>query len=627
MTDNAQSLRAVSKIGLAGALRAAAARAPGAIAAYCGGDAIRFAEFDSRTDRIAAALNERGLGRGAYVALSIERSIDMLIALWGVIKSGAAYIPVDPAYPDERIAHMAASARWSAWLTQPAFAGRFRAIAGSAPLFTLAELDVAAAPPPDPQPSDPLYAIFTSGSTGLPKAAVVFHAGFCNLVDWYLDAFALDAECRDLVFSSTSFDLTQKNLIAPLLAGGAVVLQPPGPYDIAAILGEIARRGATVVNTTPSAFYPLVDAAAARGYEALASLRVAVLGGEPISIPRLRAWLESPATRACVANTYGPTECTDICAWHRLDRTNLDRWPFVPLGREIPNAAIVLLDEALRPVAPGETGELCIGGAGVGGGYLHDEARTAERFIPNPCPDLAPGPRLYRSGDLARRDAEGVLEFRGRIDHQVKVRGFRIELNEIERALAAHPSVREAVVTARGVGTEQAQLIAWVVSRAGQPTEVDLRAHLAARLPDYMVPASVHWLDQFPLTPNGKIDRLALQARAPAAQAPAAPPAPAEGWEARVLHLWSSVLGRPITDPTVNFFDLGGTSLQMAIVHARLREMAGRDLPITDLFQYTTARALARHVGGGDPTPDRTALVDRARRQRAVFSAMTRAAR
>ncbi len=626
MSGHEQISRGVARIGLVAALKARAARAPDAIAARCGGEQIAYSEFDARTDRLAAALRERGLGTGAYVALSFERSIDMLVALWGAIKSGAAYIPVDPAYPNERIAHMAAAARWAALIAPRSLAGRLGAIRGAGPVWPMEELDTDAPPPPPPAPRDPLYAIFTSGSTGQPKAAIVFHEGFANLVEWYADAFALDAGCRVLVLSSLSFDLTQKNLIAPLLAGGTVILQPPGPYDIPAILEQIERHGVTLLNTTPSAFYPLVDAAAGRGFAPMDSLRVAVLGGEPISIPRLRAWIEAPATRASVANTYGPTECTDICAWHRLDRANLDRWPFVPLGREIPNATIALLDGELQPVAPGESGELCIGGIGVGGGYLHDPERTAARFVPDPRPGQPAGGRIYRSGDLARRDADGLLEFRGRMDHQVKVRGFRVELGEIEHALAAHPSVREAVVTARGAGAEDAQLAAWVTAREGKSADADLRAHLAARLPGYMVPSAVNWLDRFPLTPNGKIDRLALQARSPAACPPAPARYAAEGWEARVLALWSSVLGKPVEDPTLNFFDLGGTSLQLAIVHARLREMTGRDVPITDLFQHTTARALARHLGGAGESDARFSPMERARRQRAVFSALSRAA-
>ena len=610
------------------AFEAQVRRTPEAPAVYCGEATLSYAQLNARANACAALLRARGLGRGSYVGLGFERSVDMLVALWGVVKAGAAYIPVDPAYPEARIAHMASAARWSALLAGPALLEKYQAAAGSAPILSLPATD-GQLQHPDPVsnagPDDPLYAIFTSGSTGQPKAATVFRSGFANLLQWYEATFSITAATRALVMTSLSFDLTQKNLFAPLLAGGAVVLQPPGPYDLVALTCQITHHNVSLLNTTPSAFYPLVDATASRGYADLSSLRAVVLGGEPISVPRLQAWLQAPATQAFVANTYGPTECTDICAWHRLDRTNLHDWPFVPLGREIPRVGIVLLNEHLQPVPVGEQGELCITGAGVGGGYLHDPARTADRFVPNPCPSVVPGSVLYRTGDLARRDENGVLEFRGRMDHQVKVRGFRIELGEIELALTGHPAVREAVVTASHAGDEDARLTAWLLP-VGTPADLaDVRAYLAARLPAYMVPQQFQWLDAYPMTPNAKVDRLALQQRTPAADAGAPVAAPAgNGWESRLLALWSEVLARPVEDPTANFFDLGGNSLQLAVLHTRLCEWTGRALPITDLFAHTTVRALAHHLADPGHAHNQRAVLDRARRQQAGFAHLRR---
>lgn len=612
------------------AFEAQVCRTPNAVAVICGEQSLTYAALNSRANDLAAKLRNDGFGPGRYIGLGFERSLEMMVALWAVVKSGAAYIPVDPAYPDSRIAHMASSARWAALLTQSSLAARFKAIANAGPVV-LVDTMGSGGDVPNPvsqtKPADPLYAIFTSGSTGEPKAASVYHSGFANLLQWYGSAFELDPACRALVLTSLSFDLTQKNLFAPLLAGGVVVLQPPGPYDLAAIGKQITTHGVTLVNTTPSAFYPLVDAAASKDYVPLSTLRAAVLGGEPISIPRLRSWLEASSTRAFVANTYGPTECTDICAWYRLDRNNLEAYPFVPVGRPIPNVGIVILDENLHPVPDNETGELCIAGAGVGAGYLHDSARTAERFIKNPCPESVPGPLLYRTGDLARIDAEGVIEFRGRMDHQVKVRGFRVELGEIELALAAHPAVRQAVVTAAHGGGESARLTAWLLPNDSPCESEALRSHLAARVPAYMVPQRFHWLDAYPMTPNGKVDRLALQRHdqeieqktALSISVPAG-----TGWEARLLALWSEVLARPITDPTVNFFDIGGNSLQLAIVHARIQEMSGREILITDLFSHPTVRSLATHLGGRDGSADRRAMMDRVRRQQEAFARVKR---
>lgn len=597
---------------------------PDARAVVAGQVTLSYAELNERANGIALRLREAGYGPGSFLALGFERSAEMMMVLWAVVKTGAAYIPVDPAYPDKRIEHMAESARWTALLVPPALEKRFRAIPG---IGAVCPIDAREAPrcPENPAltagPDNTLYAIFTSGSTGLPKAATVFRKGFENLLHWYGDAVGLDESSRVLVTSSFSFDLTQKNLFAPLLAGGVVVLHPPGPYDLKAILSEIAQKSVTHVNMTPSAFYPLVDAARANDYEPLATLRAVVLGGEPIATARLRSWLKAPACRAFVANTYGPTECADICAWYRLDRTNVDAHAYVPIGRPIPNVGVGIMDDALRLLPPGELGELCITGIGVGGGYLHDPARTAERFVANPCPNCLPGDRLYRTGDLARINADGVIEFRGRMDQQVKVRGFRIELGEIEQALAAHPSVREAVVTASNTGAEDARLTAWLLPKAERMDTRALRDFLAARVPGYMVPESFVWLDAYPMTPNGKIDRRALQQRASAdTRAGMSTPGPVRDGEARVLRLWSEILGRPIEDPTINFFDAGGNSLHLAMLHVQLCEWAGRAFPITDLFVHTTARAQARHVGGASADPRRLAILERAQRQRAVFA-------
>lgn len=611
------------------AFEAQARRTPDAIAVACGTERLSYRALNGRANSLAARLQSAGHGRGSCVGISFERSAEMMVALWAVVKSGAAYIPVDPTYPEARLAHMAASARWSALLTSPALAARFHAVPDAGPVLVTQRADGdEATPDPAPAagPQDPLYAIFTSGSTGQPKAASVFRSGFANLLRWYGEAFQLDASCRALVLTSLSFDLTQKNLFAPLLAGGTVILQPPGPYDLTAIESQITAHAVTLFNATPSAFYPLVDATASRGFVPLASLRAVVLGGEPISVPRLRAWLEAPVTQACVANTYGPTECTDICAWHRMDRRNMDAWPFVPLGREIPGVGIIIVDDQLQPVPDGEQGELCITGAGVGGGYLHDPARTAERFVPNPWPDRVSGPTLYRTGDLARRGPDGVLEFRGRMDHQVKVRGFRIELGEIEQALATHPSVREAVVTAAHGGDEVAGLTAWLLARATPAEPGDLRSHLAARLPAHMIPEQVRWLEAYPLTPNGKVDRRALEARAcaPGAAAAPAPAPPGTDWEPRLLALWSELLGRPVTDTSATFFELGGNSLQLAVLHARLGESTGRAFPITELFSHPTVRSLAVFLGGGADAANRPSIAARARQQQARFTQLRR---
>lgn len=575
---------------------ARALRTPDETLVVAGQRGLSAAELEARANRLARHLQSLGVCPGVYVGIGLGRSLELMVALLAVVKAGGAYVPLDPGYPRERLDHMVSAAGLKLVITLPELAGNFSAEAVNVNDPALEELS----PAPVTSfatPEDPLYAIFTSGSTGQPKAASVFRKGFANLVEWYMAE--LGADNRTLVISSPSFDLTQKNFYAPLLGGGLLVLDDCGTYDISRINGLIRSHGITLVNCTPSAFYPLVEADAA----ALASIRFAVLGGEPISIPRLRGWLESGGAE--VVNTYGPTECTDICAFYRLHGRNLDVFGFVPLGHEIPNVTVTIRDEDLAVVPDGELGELCIAGIGLGGGYLNDAERTRKAFA------LAGG--VYRTGDLARRLPCGTLEFRGRADHQVKVNGYRIELGEIEIALGAHEAVREVVVLAR-----DGRLTAHV---QGTASAAELKAWLAAKLPSYMVPGEVVFRESFPLTPNGKVDRLALASEANRSHGSYKTH---EGpLTDRILAMWSELLEREISDPEANFFDLGGTSIHLAVVHMRLREMSGKDLAITDLFARPSAKALADFLSPQAAVTTSSAL-DRARLQQAGLARFRR---
>jgi amino acid adenylation domain-containing protein len=573
-----------------------AVRTPDRAAVIAGNATLSYGELDGRANRLAGRLQALGARPGLFVGVGLNRTVDLIVALLAVVKSGAAYVPLDPAYPEARLAHMVATAGLDLVLSTRDLTKVFTAAGAKTVIDVAADSEVEAVTP-YATPDDSLYAIFTSGSTGQPKAASVFRKGFANLLDWYAEELTLGPDDCTLVISSPSFDLTQKNFFTPLLTGGRLVLDDGSTYDISRISKLIRDHGVTLINCTPSAFYPLFDAAASEGYAALASLRFAILGGEPISIPRLRDWLEHPDCRAEVVNTYGPTECTDICAFHRLHRANLDHFPFVPLGREIPNVTVTIRDEDLATLPDGGLGELCIAGAGLGGGYLNDTERTARAFA------LAGG--IYRTGDLARRLPCGTLEFRGRADHQVKVNGFRIELGEIEIALNQHEAVREAVVIAR-----DGRLIAHV---KGDVSASDLKEHLSTRLPAYTVPGEFRFTEAFPLTPNGKVDRLALAETNRSHESHVSHDLSLTG---RILALWSEILERPVTDPEANFFDLGGTSIHLAVVHVRLREMTGRDLAITDLFASPSAKTLAAFLSP-QAAATASAAQDRARLQRA----------
>lgn len=581
---------------------------PGDIAVLAGGASMTAGELDSRANRLARQLQTLGARPGSYIGIGLDRSIELIVALLAVVKSGAAYVPLDPAYPQARLEHMISSAGLQFVLSREDLAQAFRdAGAGTVVNVLDPALDALSAGPVTSlaTPDHPLYAIFTSGSTGQPKAASVFRRGFANLLDWYGTELALGPDDCTLVISSPSFDLTQKNFFTPLLTGGRLLLDDCRTYDISRISRLIREHRVTLVNCTPSAFYPLVDAAAAEGYAALSSVRFAILGGEPISIPRLRVWLEHPTCKAEIVNTYGPTECTDICAFHRMHRGNLDAFGFVPLGREIPNVSVTIRDEDLAVIPDGELGELCISGAGLGGGYLNDEERTRKAF--------ALAGAIYRTGDLARRLPCGTLEFRGRADHQVKVNGFRIELGEIELALEQHDQVREAVVIAK-----DGRLIGHLKGTADPAV---LKTFLATRLPAYMIPGEFHFAESFPLTPNGKVDRLAL---AESITSHHLPVAHESGLLGQILTLWSDVLERAITDSEANFFDLGGTSIHLAVVHVRLREMTGRDLAITDLFARPSAKSLADFLSPQAATSAAPSAQDRARMQQAGLARFRR---
>lgn len=566
-------------------------------AVVSGTGTLSYGELAVHSNKIANHFSSLGIGRGQFVGLGLHRCLDLPAALLGIIKSGAAYVPLDPAYPAARLGQMIASAKLKYVLTHRELAGQFPDVIA----ICLDEVVNASGEyVKDAHDKDDLiYAIFTSGSTGQPKAASVYHRGFENLLDWYSRELSLGPDDSTLVISSPSFDLTQKNFYAPLITGGTLVLDNCQTYDISRISALIREHRITLINCTPSAFYPLVDAAAGDGYVTLSSLRFAVLGGEPISITRLRAWLEHPNCHAEVVNSYGPTECADICAFHRLHRGNLDDFPFVPLGREIPNVQVSILDESLAPLTEGEIGELCISGAGLGGGYLNDAPRTASVFTGS----------IYRTGDLAKRHPSGILEFRGRADHQVKVNGFRIELGEIEIALNEHPAVREAIVIANNN-----RLVAHLQGTADLTT---LREHLACRLPAYMIPAEFHFVEKFPLTPNGKVDRLALAEKVvPNSK----PHVTGTSMESRILTLWSEILDRPVSDATANFFDLGGNSIHVAVVHVRLMEMTGVEFPITELFAFPNARAIAGFLAPKSGKTASASAHDRARQAHASYS-------
>jgi len=595
------------------ALETQAQRTPDLVAVVGSPQRLTYRELNEHANRLAHLLRQRGAQTGDLIGIQLERGTALVVSVLATLKAGCAYVPLDPAYPAERLDYMRTAAHTRLTLV----ASVRNAMANQVGIddASLATMPTTAPPSGVRTPDALIYVIFTSGSTGQPKGAGVTHRGFINLMRWFIDEFTISASDRVLLMSSFSFDLTQKNIFAPLMTGGQLHFAPNGPYEPAALARQIHEVGITLINCTPSAFYPL-----ANGNDAVArlhQLRIVFLGGEPIATRRLTSWQQATGFRCEVANTYGPTECTDICVYHRLAAGEyLQESTNIPIGRPVPNTAIAILNEAGQPCLVDEVGELCVTGIGVGVGYVNDVALTAEKFIPNPFGEL-PGDRLYRTGDLARWRQDRRIDYLGRIDHQVKIRGFRVEPGEIEAALERHAGIREAVVMARSTPTgDGKRLVAYVVlhdAAADHPSA--WRAHVANLLPEHMVPSAWVVLPTMPLSPNGKVDRRALPE--PITDVPA-PTASLSASELAVAAVWCRVLGTKCLDPDTSYFDLGASSLQMAEAHAEL-ERQYPALPITALFQFPTVRSLARHLSANEST---TSGVDdaaeRARRQLAA---------
>ncbi|HYH82092.1 MAG TPA: amino acid adenylation domain-containing protein, partial [Longimicrobium sp.] len=578
-----------------------ARRTPDAVAVEFEGERLSYAGLDARAGRVAAALRRRGVGPEARVGICADRSLDLVVSLLAVLKAGAAYVPLDPAYPAERLGWIVADAGVRVALVQ---GGHGAELAGSgAELLEVEQLaeepegEGSAALPASP---DHLaYVIYTSGSTGRPKGVMIAHRQVARLFAATERWYAFGADDVWTLFHSFAFDFSVWEMWGALLHGGRLVVPS---YEVSRTPGAfhalVRDAGVTVLCQTPSAFrqYVRVEGeAAARDDVPPDALRLVIFGGEALEMASLRPWYALRAEdRPRLVNMYGITETTVHVTFRPLGVADLDGGSAI--GAAIPDLRLYVLDARLRPVPAGVPGELHVGGAGLARGYLGRPGLTAERFVPDPFG--GGGGRLYRTGDRVRWSADGELEFVGRVDEQVKIRGFRIEPGEIEAALAAHPEVRETVVLAREDAPGDRRLVAYVVPRDGadaNPSE--LRAHLAGRLPDYMVPSAFVVLDGLPLTPNGKVDRRALPAPDAARPGAGAGYLAPRTWAEEVLAgIWAQVLGVERVGVHYNFFELGGDSILSIQVVSRARA-AGLRITPRQLFESPTAAELAGRAG------------------------------
>jgi len=576
------------------------AKTPNAIAVVFENQQLTYLQLNTKANQLAHYLQTLGVKPEVLVGICVERSIEMVIGLLGILKAGGAYLPLDPAYPAARLAFMLEDAQVSVLLTQSSLKeGLPTTQAQKVCLDVEAEAlsqSRSENPVSDVKPDNLAYVIYTSGSTGKPKGVGVYHRGLTNLVNWFVRDFNLTATDSVLVISPFGFDLTQKNFLAPLIKGGQLHLLPASiHYDPNQITQIITEQQITWLNCTPSAFYPVCEFRENNLFQKLVSLRYLFLGGEPIALTRLLPWLQSRACQAKVVNTYGPTECTDVCAAYLLEQPESFLTQPIPIGKPIFNAKLFILGKHLEVLPIGVAGELYIGGVGLARGYLNRPDLTGEKFINNPFDDDL-NSRLYKTGDLARYLPDGNIEYLGRIDHQVKVRGFRIELGEIEAALAQHPDVLDNAVIVHEASKTDKRLVAYFVPHQGQVIEnTTLRNFLTERLPDYMIPSAFVTLENLPLTPNGKIDRRALSQLSVKSlklskEAFVAPRTPDEKLLAEI---WAEVLGIERVGIHDNFFELGGHSLLAVNLMARIGQQFGKKLPLSTLFQGATIEQLA----------------------------------
>ena len=588
---------------------------PTAPAVYGEGRSLAYVELDAAADAVAGRLAAAGVAAGDTVAILLPRGLNLVTAVLGVLKAGAAYLPLDPTHPPKRLSRVIELAQARVALVDGHTAHRLAAVgdirillvdaaerdperdtsrdAGSDPDRAGAPSmpDDPAATPSRPTPDDLAYVIFTSGSTGEPKGVGVPHGALANHAAAARARFALGPDDRVLQFATIAFDVAAEELYPTWAAGGCVVLAPepvPAPADLSAVLEATA---ATVVNLPASYWQQWVRAIEA-GAAVPGSLRLLVVGSESVEPGALASWCARTGVRA--VNAYGLTETTITALTHDAGTAFAQR--FVPVGMPLAGVRAYVLGADLAQTPPGVIGELFIGGSGLARGYLGRPDLTAARFLPDPY-SVRPGARMHRTGDIARRGRDGSIELIGRADEQIKIRGYRIEPGEVEAAICAHPGVAQAVVAAKPGPGGAPRLIGYLVPRTGNAVPPDLRAHLAARLPAYLMPSGFIAVTEFPRAASGKVDRRALPdpPAAPAESSAVAAP-PSTPTQRRLAEIWCAALEREQVGVYDNFFDLGGTSFGLAAVHKRIVELFGRRLPLVAMYEHPTVAALAAHL-------------------------------
>ncbi|MBV9233232.1 MAG: non-ribosomal peptide synthetase [Candidatus Eremiobacteraeota bacterium] len=580
--------RPVARTSVAQRFAARAAAAPYRVAAEDSRGSLTYEQLERESNALARRLRELGAGPDRCVGICVERSTRFIVAALAVLKSGSAYVPLDSSTPAQRVAEILSDAAVVAFVTEPAIAQGLPA--PSWPVISLGDAAFDESKDFTPAENDPdslAYVVYTSGSTGNPKGVEITHANLNNLVDWHQSAFAVTEADRASLVASFGFDAAAWEIWPYLTAGASVSVADESTRRSAETL-----RGWLVAQRITIAFVPtaLAEELFVAAWPPETCLRVLLTGGDTLQ-RRPPAGLPF-----AVVNNYGPTECT-VVATSRTVVPGESTWPRPSIGRPIANARAWIVDESLQEVAAGEAGELCVAGALVARGYRNLPELTASQFI-TLTDEAGQAVRAYRTGDRARLRSDGQIEFLGRVDDQVKVRGFRIEPGEIVACLLQHPSVGAAAVAVRELCTGPV-LVGYVVAAgSAHPTEADLRTHLAARLPEYMLPAAFVAMRALPVGANGKVDKSALPAPSPENSLPraAATNGALTGVERQVARLVADLMSRPSIDADDNFFMFGGHSMLGVQLVARIRETFGVQLPLRQLFTAPTVRELSSEV-------------------------------
>lgn len=580
-------------------------QAPDAIAVRFNGTSLTYRELNHRANQLASHLQALGVQPEVTVGICIERSLEMIVGLLAILKAGGAYVPLDPTYPADRLAHILADAQLAAVLTLEKFLPLLPDAGVPAVCLDADWAAIATESPLNPASSVTAehlaYIIYTSGSTGKPKGVLIEHGGAVNTILDMNDRFQVGSADRVLAVCSLNFDLSVYDVFGLLAAGGTIVLpQPAIAPDLNHWIDLMAQEQVTLWNSAPPVMQMFAGHLVDRGRVLPNSLRLVLLSGDwiPLTLPDLIRKLKGANPLIDLISLGGATEASIWSILHPIGAID-PAWKSIPYGKPMANQQFYILDEQLEPIPVGEIGELFIGGAGVARGYHNRPELNATKFLVNPFGTQPPA-RLYRTGDLGRYLPDGTIEFLGRVDHQVKVRGFRVEMGEIEVVLTQHPAIRETAILARQTEAGNQQLVAYLVLHQQSGTDSkdlieEIRTFLKAKLPDYMVPAAFVRLEALPLTPNGKLDRKALPApnATHSLDSAATVPAPTDAIEQQLVQLWQEFLGVQPIRVTDNFFELGGQSLLAVRLWSQIEKTFNKSLPLVTLFQAPTIAQLA----------------------------------